>query len=174
MIKVTFEFPTLDAAIVAMGKMVEPKAAPAMPASATALAAAAGQPAPATRKGRNDKGVSRKKSGDTPATKEVAADKGGTPESALPGAPAEGAAAASISTETPATVVTNDVKPIADEALTAALEPVFKHPKGGLLASQDIMARFGVKRLRELKPEQRAEFVKYCADEAAKLGAVAA
>jgi hypothetical protein len=53
--------------------------------------------------------------------------------------------------------------PSEDEA-RAALEKVFNAPGKGLMAAQECLARVGAKRVGEVKPELRRQFIEVCAD----------
>ena len=156
MIKITLEFTSVDAAIVALGKLVvaAPKkdsVAPAKPAPVVSLPTPGPEPVvtepkpTAKRAPRADKGVPR-----GPYKKDVAA-----PDSA------DGGAAPAV----PATPVAPE--PLGQEpgaaAPTATLADCQKalekmHDKVGLQPCLDLLARYGVKRVRDLLPKQYAEF----------------
>lgn len=148
MVKITLEFANVDEAIVALGKLTK--------AAGTTIVD--GKP----RKGRNDKGQAR--GPHKPATSEAAApaeqertDKAAT----LPpkAAPAE-ADKAHPSGEVPPVAAASSIPTDADAQ--KVLEKLFETPPpiGGLEQARAVMGRFGVKRLRDLKEEQRADFIK--------------
>lgn len=166
MVKVTLEFLSVDQAIVALGKLVVAPVKATQPVPPQASTDKAEAPAPAAtttkRKGRSDKGQPRGPHG---ATKEAA-----------PGAaPAEGdkpqpsgvtpSPAAASTVETP----TGPAQTPKTEDVQKALEGVFN--KHGAQVAMNLLARFGVKRLRDLKPEQGADFIAFAA-EAEKTGQV--
>ena len=156
-VKVTIEFPNVDAAIVALGKLTK--------AADTVIVD--GKP----RKGRNDKGKPRgphtPSGGGVPLAPELkagaaasatpsrpAAAEDTTPTAASPAAPTASAAAPASSGETVAVAAEADAQ--------KALEKLFALPPekgGGIDGARDAMARFGVKRLRELPADQRAAFI---------------
>lgn len=157
MVKITFEFPTIDAAIVAMGKLVAPAKSAAAPAPlANAQKAVAQEPAPAAaaqpkkpRKPRADAGKTRGPHGAQPTA---------------PQAPAVTPAAAPASEQGQATQkepVSAAAAPIPKpEDAQAALEKLFNAK--GIAVAQEVMGRFGIKRLKELQEGQRAEFIAKC------------
>jgi hypothetical protein len=173
-IKVTFEFKTIEEAIATLGSLM--KGAAPVPNVANP---AKPEPAGRTRKPRADAGKARG------SYKNVGTetDKGLTPEPAVKGAPAEGAvsapapesaapatADAAVTTDgttdsgkageraatpkstTPDTLVAADPKDA-----EAALDALFKAK--GLPAAQQLLTDSGVKRLRDLPAEKRGEFV---------------
>lgn len=160
MVKITLEYRSIEEAVLALGKLgaFPTAAAPAATGATTPVAAvagvAAGAPAaavPGTRKRR------------TKAEIEAAnlAAAGTQPPAATPSAaPAAAPAPAAVAT-TPAAVAAV----VADAASTPkpedaqkAMEALFNAK--GITVAQDLLKRFGVARVRELKPEQLAEFIK--------------
>lgn len=158
MVKITFEFPTIDAAIVAMGKLVAPAKSAARQdttgdrateqTNPTAAPVAAAQPKKA-RKPRADAGKTRGPHGAQPTA---------------PQAPAVTPAAAPAPAPDPQ--VQQEQKPAAaapipkPEDAQAALEGLFNAK--GIAVAQEVMGRFGIKRLKELQEGQRAEFISAC------------
>lgn len=176
MIKVTFEFVTIEQAIATLGKIMQ-KSTVEAPVAPKANSATGGDPAAASdpvapttqRKGRADKGKARgphknakpEESSQTAVTAEQPlTPPGEAPETAAPAAPAEGDKPQPSGVVPPVAAV-----PSQDEA-QKVLEALFAAK--GLPAAQEVMSRFGVKRLRDLKPEQRAEFMQLATEEAAK------
>lgn len=183
MLKLTLEFKTVDEAIVALGKLV---GAPSAPLRAAAVEPQGPVTAtPATRPGRKPRADKGQKRGeyaprqpeadaagagapkDTPLTATSGSEPAATP-SAAP------AAEASESRTAPKTAPAEGDKPQpsgvvpasgavpSQEAVQTALERLFaskKVPAEGIALCQDVLSRFGVTRARDLKPEQRAEFI---------------
>lgn len=166
-----YEFGSVDLAIVTLGKMVgAPSAkrgdpAPAAAGDTTSAAASSAVPpapvAPATptrqRKPRADKGQPRGpyKAGATEAKAEGAGAQGGNPDGAPVGSPAAPQVAAATAPAggpaAPAAAVPSDAE------LQAAVERFFA--ARGIDDSMALFSRFGVKRGRDLLPEQRAEYI---------------
>ena len=142
MVKITLEFPSIDVAIVALGKLVGTPVKATQPVAAS-VAAGQGATAPAapttTRKGRNDKGVPRK-----PKAEPAGAGATVTTTASAAAPQAAPAGEASVSTLTAADT-------------EKALEAVFNGK--GLPTAQALLQRFGIARLRDLKPEQYVDFV---------------
>lgn len=166
MIKVTFEFPTIDAAIVAMGKMV---GAPVKSTSVEASQAAQAPSAPTARarKPRADAGKPRGPYKGEPPVQEPAApaveertDKADTlaPVAAAPtpapASPAEGDKPQPSGTPTPAAGV-----PAAEDAQTV-FASLFD--KKSIVVAKELLQRYGVGRVRELLPAQRQGFIAEC------------
>lgn len=155
MVKITMEFPSIDAAIVALGKLTK--------ADGTVLVE--GKP----RKGRSDAGKPRKNAKGAGERKE--GDANSPAASPAPEAPKAGAAAKapgakgassapSTTAETAAATEASAPAPSADVA-QKALEKLFEAapPAGGLEGARAVLSRFGVTRVRDLAEDQRAEFI---------------
>lgn len=157
MVKITLEYPSIDAAIVAMAKLTK--------ADGVTINAE-GKP----RKGRADAGQPRGKYNKKGAGEGAATD-ANTGAAPSPAAPTEQPAApemespqapgkdhepvaAGSAPETPAEVVT---AADAERALGSLFQAA--PPKGGLEAARTVLAKFGVQRLRDLHEGQRAAFV---------------
>lgn len=182
MVKITIEYGSVEEAIQALGKMsglakVRRAAATAgVPQGATIpapevgneLAVPAATPATITknlelpdtsrtRKGRSDKGKPRGPHKNAAPAVEERTDKADTlapeaaPSTAAP-APAE-ADKAQPSGDVPAAAVPSQ------EDVTAATEALFAASGKSIQVVTDLMARYGVRKLRELKPEQRAAYI---------------
>lgn len=170
MVKITIEYGSVEEAIQALGKMSGlakvRRAAQTEGASATSLSSVANQgaipeEAPAapstTRKGRSDKGKPRGPHKNAAPAVEERTDKADTlapeaaPSTAAP-APAE-ADKAQPSGDVPAAAVPSQ------EDVTAATEALFAASGKSIQVVTDLMARYGVRKLRELKPEQRAAYI---------------
>lgn len=189
MIKIELEFKSIDEAIVALGRMVgAPQQQMAAPMAVVAGTGSATAVSPTTqRKGRNDKGKPRGPykdhagapvpvvHGSAQADGAGAAGPKPTLQDSAPvsAAPAPKTAAPDASgplAELPATAAPATVVPAASEAdVKAVVEKLFETK--GLATTLEVMSRFGVTRARDLKPEQRDEFVKK-ANDAMKGGAV--
>ncbi len=172
MVEVKLQFPSIDAAIVALGKMAvggqvrEQRNDKATESSVPPAAAASEKK---TRKPRADAGQKREPYG--PRTTEAAGASAttGSVEAAGNGqtaAPDAGKAAekAADPTSTTADAPKAETKPAATNAPTAshddaqkALEKVFKTK--GLSDAQDLLALHGCKRLRDLAPERYGQFI---------------
>lgn len=160
MIKVTFEFPTIDAAIVAMGKMVgAPVASRAQPAKSPEVETPVVGPDATTsrkRKPRNDAGKPRGpyKEPAAPAVEERN-DKADTL------APV----AAAQSLKSPVEAVLPDVKAI-NKAVPSAedAQEIFAKvfDAKGIVRAKELLQRYGVGRVRELLEAQRADFIAEC------------
>lgn len=165
MVKITLEFPTVDHAIAALGKLAGVQTAAAAPAAA----------APAPRKGRSDAGKPRgpRNAPQAPEPKAAApAEQERTDKAAtLPpeAAPAE-ADKAHPSGEVPPVAAASPTASEATEAeAQAAVQKLFESTmktstaenKSGaaLQESKDLLARYGVKRIRDLLAGQRRAFV---------------
>lgn len=181
MIKVTLEFESADQAIVALGKLVgAPLKVASGSASKDSAAQAPGAPT-TTRRGRSDKGQPRG-SYKVDATTQAAAQgteenrstlesaqvigKGGdssvsssTPVAAAPqtaaATPVEGDKPQPPGTTSPAAV------PKIEDA-QASIAKVFNEKK--IDVAMQVLSRFGVKAVRELKSAQYAEFIQKCDD----------
>ncbi len=150
-VKITLEYPNVDAAIVALGKLT----------SAAGTTIVEGKP----RKGRSDKGQPRKGA----EAKPEAGAAGGSPSSesrdpaASTAAPASTVPAATAPTGAPTGAAT-PASSIASEAdAQKALEKLFESfpdSATGIAEAKKILSTFGVSRVRDLKEEQRAEFIK--------------
>ena len=175
-VQVTLTFNSYDEAIVALGKLVGAKVAAPVVKAETA-APAEDKPAARTRKPRADAGQPR---GPYKARNEPAAPQQGEPTSAaapvVPTDPAPAAEAAAPQTEAPAeppAPATQAANPPAASAPSekdaqAALEKLFneKAKAGGngaaIQAAKDLLARYGVQKVRDLPAERRVEFIKEC------------
>lgn len=154
-VQVSITFNSIDQAIVALGKMVG--AAPAPHKGAAGSAQAPVVPAPATRKGRADKGHKR----GVYAPRQPEAKGEGTVEpldsgEARKALPATAIDAVPAAAPTPEASLAEPVP--SHEAAQKALEQVFE--KRNLDTARDILSRYGAARLRDLKPEDRAAFIK--------------
>lgn len=159
-IKITMEFPNIDAAIVALGRLTTTGANPRhLPPSTVQLAATpAVAQAPFTavakkpRKGRSDAGKPRKKV--------EGAGEQTVPRSADAPAAAPAPAAAEAATQAGAQATPAGAPPSVADA-QAALERLFETapPTGGLEGARAVLSRFGVTRVRDISEDQRAEFV---------------
>ncbi len=189
-VKVTLEFPSIEASIAALGLLMKPKAAAtatnagAPVAAGTPPAAAPGGAAPSApatakreRKPRSDAGKPRGEYG--PRTEAGGAAGAPSNPAATTGANAApvGAAPSGTTTEPAAPqkapvdadkASSPGVAPAADAAgpqpsekdAQEALEKLFNATTIGV--SQEVMSRFGIKRLKELPDDRRAEFVEKC------------
>lgn len=165
MIKVTFEFPTIDAAIVAMGKMVgAPGTSRAEPARSPAVETPVVGPDASTsrkRKPRADAGKPRGPYKDATA---------GQSAVSVVGAPADQAAVtdpSNVGATTPAPDTTSTSTP-ADPAVappdaedaTTIFARLFD--RKGIVVAKELLQRHGVGRVRELLPAQRQGFIDEC------------
>lgn len=162
-VKITMEFDNAEQAIVALGKI-------------TGIATAA----PKERKGRNDAGKPRGQRATPQPEPEakgagVGAPAGSAASTAAPSATPAPAASSQPNAaggtdpgkvgEKPANPTSTTEKPAApiptQEATETALSKLFDAapPLGGIEAARDVMSRFGVKRLRDLPEDKRAEFI---------------
>jgi len=150
MVKVTLEFSTVDAAIVALGKLVggapaRAAATPVITQVAITPPAATPEAPPRTRRGRSDKGEKR-------GPYKTAA----TPE-ASPVAEVAPAAVAPDMVPTAPAVEPPVGGPVVTQAEAhAALEKLFN--TGGIGVARELLGRYGVERLRDLAPENFAHF----------------
>ena len=172
MIKVTFEFLTVDAAIVALGKLssAAPRATevvtPGPAAKAVVLTPLAGAE-PKQRKGRSDKGQPRKNVA-APTAEDNAhkANSEGKPaDAAAPDVAAQVAVAVTPATPSSAVNTPAAATPTIEQAQDALSAVFAAH---GLPRAQEVMSRFGVTRLRDMLPEQRADFIKLATETAAQ------
>jgi hypothetical protein len=160
MVRITLEYNTAEEAIVALAKLgdIESPVKNAAPAPVreegqqehTAPAASAPEAAPRSRKPRADAGKTRgpRKVNAAPAAATAVADVAPVPAAApKPTAPASAPAEG----DGPAAVDPKDVQ--------AAIEQLYAAKQADVTMAA--LARFGVSRGRDLKPEQRAEFIKY-------------
>lgn len=178
MIEITLQFKTAEEAIVALAKMSGGAAAKAAgqvdaKVSSGALLPAVAQPGPAAPKGRKPRADAGQPRGPNARTQNVGA--AGQPESpevklapaspsassdAAPAAPAPEPAAPAPAQEAtagsaPATAGPVEIPKI--EEAEAALTKLFETK--GLKIAQETLGAFGVKRLKELLPEDRAKFI---------------
>ena len=137
MIKITFEYRTVEEATVALAKLGgllhnSESAAPPIPVMpVTAI------PAEAKRRGRPPKNVAAPENASLPKeTAKATAPVAATPETVAPATPAATA-------------------PTLDD-LQKGIEAVFNQKQ--VEVCMGLLSRFGVKRVRDLKPEQYAEF----------------
>ena len=190
MVKIEITFPSIDAAIVALGKMaVAPAVSRKLAAAGDTTSAGAlpsVPPAPAatasekkTRKPRADKGKEREPYGPRePAMGASAtANPPTTPATAEPATTDAGKAAeqAANPQSTTADAPKADTQPAATTAptledATKALASVFE--THGMSTAQDLLARYGAKRLRDVKPETYAKFIEHAAKVVADKAAV--
>ena len=147
MVKITMEFPSVDAAIVALGKLTK--------ADGTVLVE--GKP----RKGRSDAGKPRKNARGAGSQPEAGATSAEPPADPAPEAP---------KAATPTPVEADKAQPPGNlstvaapsaDAAQKALEKLFEAapPAGGLEGARAVLSRFGVTRVRDLAEDQRAEFI---------------
>lgn len=157
MVKITLEYPSVDAAIVAMAKLTKADGvtinAEGKPRKGRADA---GQPrGKYNKKGAEEAGSTDANTG-VPASPAAPTEQPAAPAMESPQAPGKDHApvAAGSAPEAPAKVVT-----AADAE--KALETLFQAapPKGGLEVARTVLAKFGVQRLRDLPEGQRAAFV---------------
>lgn len=146
-VKITLEYPNVDAAIVALGKLT----------SAAGTTIVEGKP----RKGRSDKGQPRKGAAPAPEANGAAASAQTDDSAASTAAPA--AAAAPAASPKPDGTPTPGSAAVASEAdAQKALEKLFESfpdSATGIAEAKKILGTFGVSRVRDLKEEQRAEFI---------------
>lgn len=147
MVKITLEYPNVDAAIVALGKLT----------SAAGTTIVEGKP----RKGRSDKGVPRKQDAQPPAPEAAAAP---SPQATAQTAPADadkaepsGVAPSAVSTA-PAAASSVASEADAQKALEKLFES-FPDSATGIAEAKKILTGFGVSRVRDLKEDQRADFI---------------
>lgn len=165
MIKVTLEFPSVEAAIASLGKLmvgapVAQKAAPESTDKAPAVAPAA--PTTRTRKPRADAGKKRGPHNADPAGSPTGeAPKSDASPTVIPSGPASQPAAPVAPAEGDKPQPSGVTPPVAaapsEADAQAALEKVFAGK--GLQSAQAVLAGFGVTRLRDIKPEDRAAFI---------------
>lgn len=177
MLKVTLEFDTVEAAIVALGKIAgiakvraaAGASAASVPTPPVAPAAEAVKPAEgAKRRGRPRKDAAG--AGAQPDNASAA-----TTPAAVPAAPTTGPAAGDAPSGNTGAVQQTEPKAAAapaaqqapaagpvpsQEEVVAALEPYAT--KKGLIEARNLLSRYGVQRARELLPEQRADFIAEC------------
>lgn len=187
MIKVTLEFPSIEAAIATLGKImvaapkagvvkdkvVAPAPAPVEGDKPQPPGVVPAQAAATTRKPRADAGKKRGsyKNAEASATPVSPGENTGDGQTQVTDA-SKAADQAANSTSTPSDAPKGATPPAKTASVPpseadaqAALEKVFTNKS--LAAAQDVLARFGVKRLRDLLPEQRADFIQL-AEESAK------
>ena len=156
MIRITLEFPSVDQAIVALGKLVGAPLKVASDAGSQASAAQApGAPTIHARKGRADKGKPRGSRTEPTVAATTAPEQGVSVPAVVTAIGVRHSTAAAPPT-VGLTVVPSAAIPSAADA-QQGLEKLFEQK--GIAAAQDLLARYGVKRLRDLKENQRAEFV---------------
>lgn len=175
MIKLTIEFKSIDEAIVALAKLVppvekKPMSNPEALGTVAELTAPVGIPGPQERKGRADKGKPRgpRKNVAASATVPPAPPVQDADVPVAPGPRQEPSAAA------PKSVATVEVVPLTETATTLTagptpqqtIEAIYgkfgeKDAQQGIDAAMKFLSRFGVKRVRELQPEQHADFAKH-------------
>jgi len=168
MIRVTFEFTTVDAAIVALGKFTS--AAPAKPVADSVSKTPAATPPVAAepkrkRKPRADAGKKRGSYKQAAASATPSPESGedtGDSQTAVTGSSKAGGQPTN-STPTPADAPeaakaadTNTAAPSLEDA-QSALKALFEAK--GLPAAQAVLAKFGVARLGELPEGKRVEFI---------------
>ena len=173
-VSVTLEFDSVEAAIAALGKQMvgapgvtqrgergadKAKDAGSNPAAGTA-------PTTRSRKPRADAGKPRGPYKDAEAAKAAAPATTSIPPSAGSSAVTDpsNAGVAATSTSTPADPVPVASAPNNEPAVTiedcrARLEKLFDAK--GIVAAQDVLSRFGVKRAGDMKPEQYADFIQH-------------
>jgi len=162
MIKVTLEFPSVEAAIATLGKIMVGASVKSVAQTHEAKTAEPPAPAaPTSRKPRADAGKKRGPhqtaaagtapvEGDKPQPPGVTPAPVAAPETAAPASEAN-APSATVQTQAPAAAAPSEAD------AQAALEKVFAGK--GLQAAQATLASFGVTRLRDIKPEDRAAFI---------------
>jgi len=165
MIDITLHFNTAEEAIIALAKIKGGAAAKAAVAP-VAPAAPAEQPAATKpRKPRADAGKPRGpyKTGDAPPPEPAAP----APSPEVPRGAGASADAAAPEPAAPAPAEADNAQPSGPAPVTAgpatleeaqaALTKLFETK--GLFTAQEVLGAFGVKRLKELEPEKRAEFI---------------
>lgn len=174
-VQVTLNFNSMDEAILALGKLAV-GAAPIKAAVATGKSGAE-IPVPATstatkpgRKPRNDAGKPRGSYKEpaapdvlatsvapapTPAAPVAADPKAAAPETA--GARQSDKVGSGAASADPTPAAAAPVKPISDEQIQSAIQALWDAK--GAATTLAVFSRFGVKVGRELKPEQRADFI---------------
>lgn len=166
MIKVTFEYATVDEAIVALAKLVGvPQSKAPLTAStggSNATGGAASQPS--TRRGRSDKGQARGsyKNPPTVAAAPVVPEPVVSPTTGAvaipePAAPAQAPVASTVANpplESGSGAAAHTVKDLLE-----AIGKVFNTK--GLPVALQVLSRFGANTYRDIKPEQYAEFIKH-------------
>lgn len=152
MIEIVLKFSSIDEALVAMAKMVDPSAVKAQPAPTASAEREA-------RKGRRDKGQKREPYGPRKETEAGAAV--AQPGNAAGSDPAPAAASVGVSpaptppvTPAPAPAPTVQGAPITPQQ---AMETLFN--KKGIEITRQVLSRFGAQRVRDLTPDQHADFV---------------
>ena len=165
-IEITFYFNTIEEAIATLGSLVQ-KAAPVATVDDPAKPLVIEKPVVKPRKPRADAGkprgpyknVEAPGTGSAPQPDAPAAEDpaGGVPVASTPEtAPPEASAQQEVTAAQPSTPEAGAAPD--ESAVQAALERLFA-AKGAQPALQ-LLAEFGVKRGRDLKPEQRADFIK--------------
>lgn len=169
-IKITLEYPSLEHAILALGKLAGGRAARA--ASKTETVGAGGtaerassterppaaptvEVSPTTRKGRSDKGKPRGPYKNTPAP-----DVGSSAPAAEADPSTGGAAAPEVGvTEAEAPAAAQGTGPVAAPSANPQelLEKLVAAK--GIPTAMEVLAKFGVKRLRELPAEKHGDFI---------------
>ncbi len=154
-VKITIEYANVESAIVALGKL----------SVAAGTTMVEGRP----RKGRSDKGQPRKGTDPAPAPEQKAGAAGGSaPSSRDPAAssasdadkappPATAPAGPSATAAAPASPIVTEAE--AQKALEKLFES-FPDSATGIAEAKKVLAKFGVSRVRDLKEEQRAGFIK--------------
>lgn len=162
MVKVTLEFASVDQAIVALGKLAGTAVKANIPVAAATPLVGLATPAPpipatrSTRKPRADKGQSR---GPNAATTQAAVQDAISDVKAGVhlNAPVEGSAVIAPSVdsvrESPAPAASSDA-PTPQQLVEAIFNKSAQ-------TAMDLLARFGVKRIRELLPAQHADFIAF-------------
>lgn len=166
MVKVTLEFTSVDVAIVALGKLAGapvkaniPVAAAVVSVGAESTAAPVASATKPARRGRSDKGQAR---GPNAATLGANAAPDAVPAVADTAGAGTQTAPSNVG-EKPATLTATPPAPAPASGTTPqqATEAVFN--KHGAQIAMNMLARFGVKRVRDMKIEQHAEFVTFAA-----------
>ncbi len=169
-VKITIEYANVESAIVALGKL----------SVAAGTTMVEGRP----RKGRSDKGQSRKGTDPAPASEPKAGASAGADGPAAAGNGSTATTDASkvaekATTSTSTTAAAPGVAPVTSGAATSTTAPAssivteaeaqkaleklfesFPDSATGIVEAKKVLAKFGVSRVRDLKEEQRADFVK--------------
>ncbi len=171
MVKITLEYTSMDQAIVALGKLAALPVKANIPVAAVGAQEAAAPAASATRtrRVRADKGQARGPHGGV--TTEVPRDTSNDTRELTPEEEKAFADAKAYAADNAARQALQDArKPVAPAEIPAPVPDADTQKvlalvinKCGVEVAIRLLSKFGVKRARELKPEQRAEFIEYAA-----------
>ena len=161
MVKITLEFPSVDAAIVAMAKLTKADGVTIVDGKARKGRADAGQPRGRYKKKAAGEGsLPEANTGEAPVGDSAPAPSpAAAPEQ--PAAPAMESPQAPGKDHEPVAAGSAPVAEATAKDAEAALETLFQAPppKGGIESARKVLAIFGVQRLRELPAPQRGAFV---------------